>query len=218
MTNKVIVFDLDDTLYKEIDFLKSAYREICNFLESQFGLAALYGEMLGYYLQGHDAFQEIINTYRIPMEKNRLIRMYCEHQPNICMDEETMLTLKALNNDSYCKLGVITDGRIVSQMNKVNALGLKTFMDEEDIFISEVHGHQKPDGYAFCMMEERYRGCDFTYVGDNPQKDFLAPNQLGWLTVCLMDDGRNIHRQDFDLPGAYLPKKRIEMLSEIITR
>ena len=26
--NKVIVFDLDDTLYKEIDFLKSAYLEI----------------------------------------------------------------------------------------------------------------------------------------------------------------------------------------------
>jgi len=28
MRKRVVVFDLDDTLYKEIDFLKSAYMEI----------------------------------------------------------------------------------------------------------------------------------------------------------------------------------------------
>ena len=27
-TNNVVVFDLDDTLYKEIDFLKSAFHDI----------------------------------------------------------------------------------------------------------------------------------------------------------------------------------------------
>ena len=31
--NKVIVFDLDDTLYKEIDFLKSAYLEIASIVD-----------------------------------------------------------------------------------------------------------------------------------------------------------------------------------------
>lgn len=28
---KVVCFDLDDTLYKEIDYLKSAYREIASY-------------------------------------------------------------------------------------------------------------------------------------------------------------------------------------------
>ena len=32
MRNKVFVFDLDDTLYKEIDFLRSAYREIAGII------------------------------------------------------------------------------------------------------------------------------------------------------------------------------------------
>ena len=33
-------------------------------------------------------------------------------------------------------------------------------------------------------------------MGDNLKKDFLTPNRLGWQTVCLRDDGRNIHKQD----------------------
>jgi len=32
MKNKIFVFDLDDTLYKEIDFLYSAYREIARWV------------------------------------------------------------------------------------------------------------------------------------------------------------------------------------------
>ena len=64
----------------------------------------------------------------------------------------------------------------------------------------------------------RYPEChDFTYVGDNPRKDFISPNALGWLTVCLKDDGRNIHKQDFtSITAQALPKKTIESLKELI--
>ena len=27
------------------------------------------------------------------------------------------------------------------------------------------------------------------------EKDFIAPNKLGWTTVCLLDNGMNIHKQ-----------------------
>ena len=60
----------------------------------------------------------------------------------------------------------------------------------------------------------RYPECqDFTYVGDNLKKDFIAPNALGWQTVCLKDDGRNIHRQEVeDLEEEMRPKRWIEGL------
>ena len=49
---------------------------------------------------------------------------------------------------------------------------------------------------------KRYPGCnDFIYVGDNPDKDFIAPKTLGWETICLKDDGSNIHKQDFSAVG-----------------
>lgn len=60
----------------------------------------------------------------------------------------------------------------------------------------------------------RYPDCHgFTYVGDNLKKDFIAPNALGWLTVCLKDDGRNIHKQEVeDLEEGMRPKRWIEGL------
>ena len=30
---------------------------------------------------------------------------------------------------------------------------------------------------------------------DNPDKDFIAPNNLGWTSICLIDKGLNIHKQ-----------------------
>lgn len=213
-SNKVIVFDLDDTLYKEIDYLKSAYQEISLYLETKFGLSGIYGEMLRFYMDGSDVFQNTIEAYHIPLDIDELIHRYRNHKPDICLEEETRQTLKALKGKSYI-LGIITDGRKVSQWNKIQALGLKEFMSEEDTLISSVIGFEKPSEYAFRLIEDRYKGCNFIYVGDNPRKDFLAPNRLGWKTVCLLDDGRNIHKQVFDLPEEYLPQLSVSSLSDL---
>jgi putative hydrolase of the HAD superfamily len=64
-------------------------------------------------------------------------------------------------------------------------------------------------------MMASYPSCTYYYIGDNPAKDFVAPNRLGWNTVCLLDDGRNIHPQDFSLSSQMLPQHRISQLSEI---
>lgn len=213
--HKFVIFDLDDTLYKEIDYLKSAFREIALFLEAQSGLNNLYDEMIRYYQQGLDVFLEILNTYHIQVEKEKLIDIYRKHKPNIRLDDETSQVLEVLSKASFYELGLITDGRFVSQMNKINALGLKKYIKEENILILEETRHQKPNEYAFRLMEERHNDFDFIYVGDNPKKDFLAPNRLGWSTICLINDGRNIHKQDNELFGDYLPKKRINSLSEL---
>lgn len=107
--------------------------------------------------------------------------------------------------------------RSVQQRNKIEALDLCRWINDKDIVISEEFGSEKPalSNYAYFM--ERYPEChDFTYVGDNLKKDFIAPNALGWLTVCLKDDGRNIHRQDFlSLAEEAVPKWLIGNLMEI---
>ena len=46
MRNKVFVFDLDDTLYKEIDFLRSAYRETADWVEVEFSQTDIYPFMI----------------------------------------------------------------------------------------------------------------------------------------------------------------------------
>jgi putative hydrolase of the HAD superfamily len=60
-----------------------------------------------------------------------------------------------------------------------------------------------------------YPSSAYYYIGDNPAKDFQAPNHLGWTTICLLDDGRNIHPQDFTLSPQMLPQHIVPQLTEI---
>ena len=103
----------------------------------------------------------------------------------------------------------------MTQRHKVDALGLSAYIDEHDILISEETGYEKPSDKPFRWFMEHYPSRTYYYIGDNPAKDFEAPNRLGWTTICLLDDGSNIHRQDFNLPLKMLPQYRISQLTEI---
>ena len=215
--DKVIVFDLDDTLYKEIDYLTSAYHEIADWFRDYYGIYGLWGEMLRYYREKKDVFQEIIDFYKRPVDKHFLLDMYRAHKPNIQLDDDTRFVLDFLKNNERYEIAIITDGRSLTQRNKAKALGLYQYLgDEMDMLVSEEHGHEKPDSYAYKLVEAFFPEYEYVYVGDNPEKDFLAPNRMGWNTVCLLDDGQNIHKQDFNLPNDYLPKCRIGNMKELI--
>lgn len=81
------------------------------------------------------------------------------------------------------KTALITDGRSITQRNKIKAAGLYSFFDDSDILISEETGHDKFDPDSFLHIMKKYAGAsEFHYVGDNPPKDFLHPSKLGWHT------------------------------------
>ncbi len=209
MSDTVICFDLDDTLYKEIDYLKSAYEEIAE----KIGHLEAVPQMIGWYHEGKNVFAELIVKYRLKLTVNDCITIYRNHYPTISLERGVVEFLVEAKKTG-CIVGLITDGRSVSQRNKISALGLKGIFDIE--VISEEFGSEKPDERNYRVVMERYLGCKrFIYVGDNPKKDFLAPNHLGWETVCLMDNGSNIHQQDFGLTEEYLPKRMIHRISEL---
>ena len=107
----------------------------------------------------------------------------------------------------------------MQQRNKIVAFDLGRWIDEKDMVISEEFGSEKSALANFEYFMKRFPEChDFTYVGDNLKKDFIASNALGWLTVCLKDDGRNIHRQEVEgLKGGMMPKRWIERLMNLTT-
>lgn len=216
MPNKcVVLFDLDDTLYKEIDFLYSAYQDISTEIEQRFGIDQVYEQMIRDYQEHQDVFQHVIDRIGGKLDKTYLLNKYRSHIPHIHLDQTTLSCLSVLK-DKHIPMGLITDGRSITQRNKILALGLNNWIKEPDIIISEEFGSEKPAERNYRYFEKRYPDCCFWYVGDNLQKDFLAPNRLGWETVCLLDDGRNIHKQDFDLANVYLPKYQIATLHELI--
>ncbi len=206
----VVVLDLDDTLYKEVDFLKSGYRKIADSL-LHYSFEDPYEDMLAIYRRGGAVFQEIIEKYNYPFTAERFLAIYRNHLPDILLSEEVWEFLQKLDLTG-CKTGLITDGRSVMQRNKLKALGLENYFDK--VIISEEFGSSKPalENYeAFAVFEgQKY------YIADNPSKDFISPNAMGWETICLLDDGQNIHKQDFSLPKEYLPKFKIHNFREVI--
>lgn len=193
--SRVVVFDLDDTLYKEKDYLHSAYREIAAQIESRYGLEGVFGQMLRWWHEGENVFQHLIDAYGLDMTVDELLTVYRSHVPAIRLDEETKHLLDYLYRIAV--IGLITDGRSLTQRHKIEALGLSAYMDEKDILISEETGFEKPSEVPYRHFMARYPSCAYYYIGDNPAKDFVAPDRLSWTSICLLDDDRNIHPQNF---------------------
>lgn len=211
----VVVFDLDDTLYKEVDYLRSGYRSIADQLMSEYGIVEdPYPMMLRCFDRGADTYVCLNERYGLDVPKEVYLRLYRTHVPVLSLSAEVREVLCRLRRRG-CVLGIVTDGRSVTQRNKIRALGLSHYIAWDDIIISEEFGSEKTEMRNFACYRDKYAARRFMYVGDNPEKDFLVPNRLGWVTACLLGDEYNIHRQDFNLPQEYLPTWQIEKLSEI---
>ena len=210
MEDYVICFDLDDPLYKEIDYLKSAYKEIAETV----GHPEAADQLLDWYQSGENAFKKLIDTYGLTVSIADLLKIYREHYPNIHLDDGVKEFLISLKEDG-AKLGLISDGRSLTQRNKIKALGLEGFFDIE--IISEEFGSEKPCLRNYQVVMEKFPERKvFIYLGDNTSKDFVAPNQLGWRTVCIAPDERNIHKQNMSLGKEYMPQRVVKTIKEII--
>lgn len=208
----VIVFDLDDTLYKEVSFVESGFRAIANHL----GYPSFADELMSSWKNGRNAFEQLISDHSLTIPIDELLAIYRTHVPAIELETTTIATLDALAANGKI-LGIITDGRSLTQRNKINALGLSRWFADDDIIISEEFGSSKPDVRNYRFFMEKYAGKTYTYIGDNVTKDFIAPNSLGWLSICLKDNGHNIHSQNFGLSKEYLPDITINNFVEIST-
>lgn len=216
-TKKVIVFDLDDTLYKEIDFLKSAFQQIAQLIEKKYNLQGVFSFMMKCYYEQKNVFQEINNNYSLAISIDTYLSLYRNHIPNISLNAETKEILSILCQSNNTILGLLTDGREITQKNKLISLGLNKYIYEKNIVISESFGSEKPSLNNYLYFPQKYYGNNkFMYIGDNINKDFIAPNQLKWTTICLLDNGKNIHKQDFSLPSKYLPQYTISNMTELL--
>ncbi|EHI9277789.1 HAD-IA family hydrolase [Vibrio vulnificus] len=207
----VWVFDLDDTLYPERQYQLSGYRHIANHLNVLFKidisqLIETADE------EGKDVLDEICHTLSIPKStKESLLWMYRLHVPDIQLMPKVKETLDLIQ--SNYSIAIITDGRSISQRNKLLSLGLENI----ETFVSEEWNEVKPGKLRFQEVEKRYADCkQFIYVGDNIKKDFLTPNRMGWMTIGIKDAGYNIHSQDLRVvKSSYLPKIWIDSVSNI---
>lgn len=177
---KGVIFDLDDTLYPEKEYVRSGYKAVSDFLGGGYE-----EELWKYFAAGKPAIDELLKELGREGEKEQVLSIYRNHKPSIHLYPGVTEMINDLKTRSI-KVGIITDGRSEGQRNKLDALGLWD-LTKDVIITDELGGIQfrKPCDIAFRIMATRWRmsPSDIVYVGDNMDKDFQASQQLGMMSV-----------------------------------
>lgn len=193
VTVKAVIFDLDDTLYLEREYVESGFRYVAANVSAtcDLSIATVFEFLWNRFEQGHrgDHFNRFLEAHtgaRKHWTVPALVDLYRSHSPAIRL----MPRVSELISDlaaTGAKIGLITDGPIISQSAKLSALGVLGRFDV--CILNDTWGTQfrKPhrrgyDEVAACLG---LQGGDLVYVADNPEKDFLSPRQMGWRTVRL---------------------------------
>ena len=192
---KGVIFDLDDTLYSEKQYVRSGFRAAAGLLECD----AAEEKLWDYFLQGKSAIDELLNELGQQEKKAQCLRAYREHMPEIELYEGVEELIRRLKEEEIF-VGIITDGRVEGQKNKLEALGLDRLIT--DVIITDALGgvrFRKPNDIAFRIMQCRW-GIPFeemVYIGDNPHKDFQAPKQLGMRSIYFENKGGLYYSPEF---------------------
>lgn len=211
----VVVFDIDDTLYLERDYVRSGFRAVGAWAHQELGLADL-GE------QASAAFEDGVrgSIFDVALANaglevtpeliTQLVACYRQHVPDIKLLDDARACLNELGLSAEMVVAIVTDGPLASQSAKVRSLGLADW--SQDVIFTETlgAGFGKPHPRAFELIEQRFgaRGDQCVYVADNPAKDFVAPHQMGWMTIRVRrkqglhfaaDGGDDINHEAADL-------------------
>jgi putative hydrolase of the HAD superfamily len=184
----VIVFDLDDTLYLEIDFVRSGFAAVDRWVNDRFAILGFFDRAWALFEAGRrgDVFDRALLELGIPVSPGlvrHLVDIYRGHAPSIQLAPDAEETLDALCHRRSAAL--LTDGFGTTQARKVAALGL-TGRLRPIIYTDELGSDmQKPHPQGFLAIQKEFGlgAREFVYVADNPAKDFVGPRGLGWKTV-----------------------------------
>ncbi len=183
---KGVIFDLDDTLYSEKEYVKSGYASVANYL----GDKDLATRLQQFFNEGKLAIDALLEELNRKSQKAEALRVYRFHKPDIRLYNGVAGMLQGLRSKGV-KVGIITDGRPEGQHNKIAALGLTDLVD--DIIVTDELGgaqFRKPCDIAFRILQTKWRlpASEMLYVGDNPVKDFQAPQQLGMKSIWFRNE------------------------------
>lgn len=187
---RAVLMDLDDTLYDEHGYVISGFREVSRYLAVRLKLDknSVEQELVEIFNRNGrgNVFDVFVDRRNIADKQlvHMMVYLYRSHDPDIKLDSDVLGCLRSLRRSGY-RLGIVTDGAASIQQRKIKALNLKHEVDAI-IFTDELgRENWKPSVVPFRIILDLLNVCpgDAIYIGDNPHRDFKAPNELGMLSV-----------------------------------
>jgi len=204
-----VTFDLDDTLYDEVEYCRSGFASVAEFLANSPASPSaerIFDSFWNQFKSGNRAktFNAALDELGLAYDDkliHDMIVIYRNHVPKISLPADSSDVLSRLRG-KY-NLALLSDGFLPAQQLKVRALGLEKYF--QCIIYTEELGREcwkpSPAGFEKLIDTVKVKPENIAYVADNEKKDFIAPNQLGFLTIQLIRPAR-IHTDSAQEPAA----------------
>jgi len=189
---KCVVFDIDNTLYDEKEYFEATFGKISNIISKKANnknageiCSKILAEFRAHGSQYPKFFLHIAKLFNL--NENFHETFYNIHKTvkaNIILYPDAQMILD-WSRKKELKLGLITNGAIAVQKNKIKLLKLKDLVNY--ICISRELGEEKPSikPYQHVMKRLNTTPENTLYIGDNPHNDFEGAKKLGIRTVRL---------------------------------
>lgn len=193
---QAVLFDLDNTLYPEEEFVTSGFRAVADCLAEYKNLDAETLQKRMLHLLHAQGRRRVFNTLLAelnldsPVWLRTLLLVYRSHRPAISLFPGVAAALVAVKNRGL-RLGLVTDGAASVQRRKIAALDLDRHMDVIVCTDELGAGCAKPSTVPFevALTLLGVASNETAYLADDISKDFAGPNRLGIRSVQVRPSG-----------------------------
>lgn len=186
MKFKLIIFDLDNTLYDENTYFRSVFLTFCK--KYNFPIKSietvLDNQSRIYEKDIFKTFLELLPCGFSKQLHEELFFLYCSLEIPLKLYEDAWNLLNFLQKKEIL-FAILTNGPIQAQKNKIKNLGLKNY----PVFYAREFGkeYEKPNPLAFQRVLKYFNveaGLSI-FVGDNPKNDIIGSQKVGMCGVWL---------------------------------
>ncbi|WP_105136407.1 HAD family hydrolase [Streptococcus suis] len=224
---KALIFDVDDTLYDQIQPFERALERHIEVAREQIEL--LYLSFRRY----ADEVFEATATGKMSLKDSHIYRMkHALADFGYQVSDATALAIQ-IDYDyfqgqielspvfpeifSWCQaqgiaMGIITNGPYRHQLRKIRTMGLVNWFELEHVLISGQVGITKPNPAIFQLMEERLgmSGEDICYLGDSFENDVVGAKAANWKAIWFN------HRKRVEPIAPYQADKVVTAWDELV--
>lgn len=175
-SGKAIIFDLDNTIYEEKEFLFLAYQEIIKaiYLNTEYDQDKVLRFLINSYnLHGRSSsFSKTLQRYPVKdVNETQFLKVMRDYKPQVPLKK--MLWFESfINQLPNFEILVITNGDIQQQKNKVDALNIPN--PHYIVYANELV--PKPDPSAYKKLEKDRTLVDPIFIGDSNIDKVFARN------------------------------------------
>jgi putative hydrolase of the HAD superfamily len=189
---KLVIIDLDDTIYSEYDYVQSGFVYVAEHISSLFNypVSTLVEKMNHYFkINKKDVFNNLIDFLQLEskLKVEKCIELYKFHIPSIKPYDDFFEFCRELDKNSI-DLVLLTDGDLKQQKNKVIGLGINKYF--KSIYYSDFYGinFRKPNPKIYLEIMSKFKvdRNEILVIGDNPNKDFLCKKTLGVSSIQII--------------------------------